>query len=414
MQTTGAAPIQSASGSASVWRDPALWFVLAAAFAYGAVFNVLPVMFPAFRSEFGANFEELGRTQLLFFISSLLVSALGGWFIGRAGFRRAAAGSIALLAVGLLTIAAAPRFAAVLAGAFLFGLAISALVVVCNSIVSEHFGERRQSVFSVFGILDAVGAIVGPAVLGWFLGAGRPGAWRGVCAGMAAGLLLLGAWVLFLRPKNGWQAPARFEGASEHMAEIGGILGRLTIYGIGLATFLHGVAQVGMISWVGQFFQKTHGIGSDRAAYFISVNSAGFFAGRSLLTWITSRRPLPELAVLAVSAGGGTIAFLCTVFAPDYWTALACFAVAGFFISGDAPSMNSYTGLRFAGRTATAFALLSGIGNIGGAAGPYVTGLIAARAGIERGIRFIPAFSLALAGLAIVWYLRTSRPAKTS
>jgi fucose permease len=407
MDIIDAADRQSRNTSTTTWGDPVLWFVLTAAFAYGAVFNLLPVMFPVFRSEFGANFEQLGRTQLLFFISSLLVSVLGGWTIGRAGFRNAAAGSVALLAAGSLTIAVAPRFAVVLGGAFLFGLAIAALVVVCNSIISEHFGERRQSVFSVFGIFDAAGSIAGPAAIGWFLGAGRFGAWRACLIGVTIGLLLLGIWAMLLNPKGGWPT-ARHEAASEHVAEIRGILGRLTIYGIGFATFLHGVAQVGMISWIGQYYQTAQGIGADRAAYFISVNSAGFFVGRSLLTWLTRRGPLPELIVLAVSAGGGTLAFLCTVFAPNYWTALVCFGIAGFFISGDAPSLNSYTGLRFAGRTATAFALLSGIGNIGGAAGPYVTGLIATRAGIERGIRLMPGFSLALAAVALVWYLRTS------
>lgn len=413
MATSDAEDKQSGSDSPTAWRDPALWFVLSAAFAYGAVFNLLPVMFPVFRNEFGANFEQLGRTQLLFFISSLLVSALGGWIIGRIGFRIAATGSIALLAAGSLTIALAPRFAVVLGGAFLFGLAISALVVVCNSIISEHFGERRQSVYSVFGIFDAGGSIAGPAAIGWFLSSRRLGAWRTSLIGMTIALLLLGIWAMLLHPKGGWPT-TRQEAASKHLDEVRGILGRLTIYGIGFATFLHGVAQVGMISWIGQYFQTAQGIGADRAAYFISVNSAGFFAGRSLLTWLTRRRPLPELLVLTVSAGGGTIAFLCTVFAPNYWTALVCFAIGGFFISGDAPSLNSYTGLRFAGRTATAFALLSGIGNIGGAAGPYVTGLIATRAGIERGIRLMPAFSLALAVVALIWYLRTSHSEERS
>lgn len=106
--------------------------------------------------------------------------------------------------------------------------------------------------------------------------------------------------------------------------------------------------------------------------------------------------------------GGGTLAFAGTIAAHDYAAGLALFAIAGFFISGDAPSINSYGGMRFAGQSATAFSLMNGIGNIGGGAGPYLTGAIGNRFGLTTGIWLMPLFSVALAVLGLVWYFQQS------
>jgi fucose permease len=186
------------------------------------------------------------------------------------------------------------------------------------------------------------------------------------------------------------------------------ILAKPTIYALGVAIFLHGVSQVGMVSWTGQLYQKKLSIDAARAAYFISVNSMGFFGGRLLLSWITARWKIPELLVLTACAAGGTLAFAGTIAAHDYGIGLALFAIAGFFISGDAPSINSYAGARFAGQSATAFSLMNGIGNIGGGAGPYLTGAIGNRFGLTAGIRLMPVFSMSLAAMALAWHLRQS------
>src|SRR5579872_1318386 len=109
------------------WTDEDFWFVVALSFASGAVFNYLPVSFPVFRQHFGSNLEEMGRSQLLFFISGLVISIVGGWFVGRLGLRRASVSSLACLAVALLIRGIARSFRIVLFGAFLLGLAVAAI-----------------------------------------------------------------------------------------------------------------------------------------------------------------------------------------------------------------------------------------------------------------------------------------------
>ena len=389
-------------------KDPIFWFVLALGLAYGAVFNFLPTTFPIFRHFFGVTLEQLGRTQLLFFVSFLVFSFCGGWSIGRLGLRPAALVSLLLLAIGLVTIGGARRFGMVLLGAFLLGLAIAAIVVVCWSTINDHFGERRQSAFFAFGLCDAAGSTIGPAFLGKWLGfAEAHGAdWRTGYYATAALIALLVVWGALLRSES---FPSQRSGLPDQVGSLSAIkqiLTKPTIYAIGLAIFLHGVAQMGMVSWTGQLYQKRLGIDAAHAAYFISVNSCGFFAGRSVLSWITARWKIPELLVLGICASGGTLAFAGTIASGSYRSGIIMFIVAGVFISGDAPSIQSYLGARSAGESATAYSLMNGMGNLGGGAGPYLIGVIGNQLGLETGIWLMPIFCLALATLALGWFFK--------
>src|SRR5437016_8582670 len=86
-----------------------VWFLLSVGFVVGSVYNFIPVSFPAFRSQFGASQEQMGRTQLLFFGSGLMASIFGGWFIGRLGLRRAVMAVLLFLGAGLMLIGSAPN-----------------------------------------------------------------------------------------------------------------------------------------------------------------------------------------------------------------------------------------------------------------------------------------------------------------
>lgn len=385
-----------------------LWFVLVLGFLEGAVINFLPVTFPIFKNVFGATLEEMGRTQALFFSSSLIFSAIGGWCIGRLGVRLVATTSVLILALALSAIGGVPSFQAVLAGAFCLGLAVTSIVVVCFTIINDFFPAQRQSIFFLFAIGEGAGATIGPAALGRWLNLAEAGqaSWQTgyfIAAGFS---LVLALWSLRLRRTSLLRAAGGGANVETSLGIMRNVLSKPAIYIIGLAMFLHTVAQVGMVSWIGQLHQKKLGIGAGMAADFISLNSAGFFVGRLAFGWLTARRKIPELLVLTVCAAMGTLGFVGAIAASNYAAGLLCFALAGVFISADAPSINSYTGRRFVSESATAFSLMNGIGNLGGAAGPYLVGVISDNLGLTTGIWLLPLFSAALALLGLCWYIK--------
>jgi MFS family permease len=187
-----------------IWKLQILWFALALGLLEGSLFNFLPVSFPVFRHFFGATFEQLGRIQLLFFASGMLLSVGGGWLVGRLGLHAAAIIATLFVILGLLGIGNAPNILVVLIGSFCFGLAIQGVILVSNSIMAENFSDGRQTVFFLWSLCDALGATVGPTVLGRWLGDAEfhGASWRmayfAVCG--LAGLMTL--WGFFLRSSS--------------------------------------------------------------------------------------------------------------------------------------------------------------------------------------------------------------------
>jgi MFS family permease len=387
-----------------------LWLILCLGFVWASVFNILPVSFPAFREAFGATTEQLGRTELLFFLGGLMFTAVGGYFIERLGLKRAAAVAALFTSSSLVVIGTAAGLTIVLLGAASFGLAMASLDVACSSIIAEYFGKKRQSIFLLYAAVTSLGGIVGPAILGWWLTHRKPTAqnWRAGYYLVACVLIPLAIWAV-RAPSMRSPGQSNLTAPTKSLDGMRFILSRGTIYVLGFAYFLHGVAQTGMVSWVGQLYQKKYGIDAAQAAYLISSELLGFLLGRSLLSLITRRWRIPELLLMGICAGSASLAFVATISAPSYRWGLITFMIAGFFVSADGPSINSYVGLRFGDRAAHAFVLMNGIGVLGSAVGSYVTGLLGERYGLDRGIWFMPGFSTSLSVLALVWALRERR-----
>lgn len=399
---------QVAAPAKAMWKTQVFWLILALNFVFGAVFNFLPVTFPVFKRSFELSFEDLGRIQFVFFLAGVSFSFFGGWLVEHLGLKYAAAATLLGLSFSLTMVGSAWNYQLLLGTAFIFGLAVAALVVVYSAIICDTFPDSRQSLFFLSGIFDGIGAVVGPAALGeWLENSERTGSnWSIGYYATAVILAILLLWTVSLGSDLFSTPKAERTSVRDAIKIVSGILRSPAMWLIGIAYLLHGLAQVGMVSWVGQIFQNKDHITTAQAAYFISINSAGFFVGRSVLSWVTARWKIPDLLLLAVCAGGGAVAFAATLLSENYVLGLVAFAVAGFFICGDGPAINSYTGLRFVSDTATAFAILGGIGNIGAGVGPYLVGAIGTRMGLETGIWLMPLFTLALAMLAFGWFMR--------
>jgi MFS family permease len=390
----------------SIWKDQVFWFVIALGIGYGAIYNFLPATFPVFSRYFGCTLAQLGQLQFLFFLASLAFSAIGGPLIARLGLKRSAMFAFTVAICALLLIVSAHQFSALRAGAALFGFSISAMVVISGSIVSRHFGERRQSVFLITGLSDAGGSMIGPALLGWWLAnSGRWNmSWKGGYFVAIADMVLLFVWAILVR-----SASLKREVSSDQKpvsdSRLGEILCSSSLYVAVILGFCHGLAQAGMLSFIGQLYIQKLEIDAARAAYFISVNAAGVLGGRFLFGWITARKKIPELLMISICAAAETTAFLGAIAGSTYIAGVLSFIAAGVFVSTIGPSLNSYIGGRFAQGTATAFALFAGLSNLGAASGPFIIGLIGTKFGVAHGILFAPAFSLLLSLLALTRFL---------
>lgn len=398
----------AATNNRPIWKDPLIWFILGLYFVSTSIMNFLPVTFPIFKRVFGSTLEQLGRIQLCYYGSAVVFTCVGGWFVGRLGYRRAIATALAVIAASLIVIGSARSYAIVLVGAFCFGLGVLSVAVTTASIIGEHFGALRQRLFLLHGICGSAGSMLGPAAMGWWLAnVERFGkSWRMgyfATAGLIAVLIL---WPLLLRSRTLSGAQKSTESTTGAAAALKYILRQPAMYMIFLLTTLHGLTEGGMISFVGQLYQKKLGVDPAQAAYFLSSHAGGFLAGRSLLSWITAHWKIHELAILSACATGGTLFFAATIVSSDYWWGLAFMGLAGVCVSGNGPSINSYLGFRFADQAKTAFSLMSGISYIGGAGGPYLVGYLGSKHGLEKSMWIDPFFSFSLAVVALLWFFK--------
>jgi MFS family permease len=397
--------------SEPIWKDPLFWFVMAAGLGYGGVRNFLPTTFPILRHELGATLEQLGKTEFLFYLSSVLIGVLGGPVLALLGLKRTAMAALGLAGVSLLLIGLAKKVDVILLCAAMLGLAIVSMIVVISSMISAHFHARRQSVFLLTGLADASGTTLGPAVLGLWIGHAARWhlTWRSGYFVAAAALGMLVVWVFFVPSESIGDGQPERTARGKNIAHTKEVLRDSAFRTAVLLCFCHGLAQAGMVAFVGQLYIRKVHVDLPHAAYLLSAEGVGIVGGRLIFGWVTSRWMIPELKVIAMCAAAETVAFTATILSPNYIIGIAMFLLGGVFISAVGPSLSSYLGRQLPDRLGTAFSLFAGLGNIGAALGPYIIGVLGTDFGIERGILFAPLFSALLSATGFFRYLREKR-----
>jgi fucose permease len=225
-------------------------------------------------------------------------------------------------------------------------------------------------------------------------------------------MAFLVVWALFMRSDSLPGDSFKPDTPGGGLSVIKGVLGVTAFYVAVLLEFCHGVAQGGMISFMGQLYVAKLHIDPGHAAYLLSLNAAGILGGRLMLSWITMHWAIPELVVISVCALAETAAFVGAILSPSYLGGAIMFMLGGVFVSAIGPSLNSYLGGKFANCTATAFSLFAGLGNVGAAAGPLLIGIIGNRLGVQTGILFAPLSTTLLSAIALTWFLREKHSTK--
>ncbi len=394
-----------------------LLICLLLSFSVGATVNSLATSLLAFQRVFGASNEVLGRIQFLFFIGGGLIVLAGGWLTDRLGDKKAAMAALSGLTIGSLLVAYAPNVTWVLASSLLFGLGSTWVYVAYSVIVARQFADRRLSMFSLISLSETTAAILQPMAFGaWFahVQATAGKSWLSpyaVLAGLPFMTFLLLSFLWKPAPV-GTEASREVEKKQQGSARV--VLLSVGIWLIGFCNVLHGVFQIAFVSWIGPYHAARSGITPAQAALFIAFNAGGFVVGRALLGWLCTKIKIPDLVLLGLSAGAGTVFVCLALLSHNYALALGFTFVEGIFVAGDAPAMSSFVGGRFLSRVALAYALYVGLGQVGAAAGGYIVGFLGDWMGdIQRAAWVIPIVSGGLSLLALTWhFLGRLKPAE--
>jgi fucose permease len=259
---------------------PLLWVFFLAYFTFGMITNVLGVVIPEVIKEYHLSLFAAGILAFAFFLAYGLCSIPTGLLMDRLGARPLVLVGVLLMALGCLVVAWARTYPVMVAMIFTVGVGVTVLQTAGNPLIQhlDRVENYHRNLTLTIGFCG-IGAFLGPFILAFFTGTGRP--WQTLYLFFAAlSLVLLG----LLRASR-FPEPAAARAGQESVSHWKLLLNPIVLfYSLGL--FCYVGAEVGTASWIVKFFERVHGLSADVS----QVQAASLF-----------RKVLPTLPALIVA-----------------------------------------------------------------------------------------------------------------
>jgi fucose permease len=387
------------SRAGSIWIHPKMLVVFGLSLFPMLAYNWMPVLFNSLEKDLHSNLEQQGSTQQFMFTAGVLLAVIGGSLTESLGLRWAPTAALAACAAGLMLSGFCKSLTVLQVGCFVYGFGALWMYLIYGVFISRYFFDERQKAFLINNVVLAAIAGSGPALLGLWIAEGF--AWRAAFIALSTANVLFAVLYAWLYRDTPTGHSGRPEERTDSLKRDRNPIFTGAMWLIGTAYILHGIAEIGGISWAGKLYYQRSGITINQMALLMSAHILSFAAGRFLLTFIAGL--LRDKVMLGLCTAGATLFYVLLFLARSYYMGLACMALSGLFMSGNYPAMNSLLSRRFRHRTAHAFAWYVGFGAVGSACSAPLIGVLGDRFGLARSVWLIPASSAAIAILAVAW-----------
>jgi fucose permease len=385
-------------------RQPSLAVAYVAFAHLGLTTGVGGVLLPAQIADYGVGRATIGICFLMFAAGFILASFSTGGALARLGIRTTlAAGGLGMV-LAWLGLASRPPFTVFVALQLAIGYGTGLVESALNAHLTGLPGSTTllNRLHAFFGL----GALVGPLLAAWMLGAV---AWPRVWLVLA--LLYLPLVVGFAacypartRPvPHVSTAPAGRRGLVADALRQPGV----ALAAVFLAVYVGLEQSVG--SWGFSLLVGTRGLSPLMAGYAVSGFWLGLTAGRFLIGPIAARtgRTAAELAFACL--GGVAVMVLLAWLGPTTASAFCGFVLLGACLGPVFPTTMALTpSFAEARLVPTAIGIVNGVSVVGGALVPWLAGAVAQGLGIWTLLPFCLVLSMVQLG---VWWLVTARMA---
>ena len=365
---------------------------------------------PAFRAKFGATPAVAGLGLSAEFTGALIGIVAYHLLLARRGDRQMLACSYALMALGTIGFALAPSWPLSLTAALVTGLGSGGIDYGLNHLFTVGYGQRSAGMLNLLNAYFGVGAVIGPALIGW-VGAGRYPWLFGAVAVLSVLLIptLRGVRPPRVPPEPEAVLPSEPSSPISKVTPSGPAQPRTRIRVIVTAFVVLYVLYVAIESGVGGW-EPTHleavGYPAAVAATATSAFWLALTAGRFLAVPISLRWPAPAIVTTCCA---GMVVFLGLATIPS----LAPWAYGGL---GFMCAPIWATGLpwlaRSAPRVAAAGAYVMATSMLGGIAFPPLLGRAIEVAGVRSVPILLGAVAVVCTGLSL-WLRRVTRDGAT-
>ncbi|MGW0747999.1 MFS transporter [Streptomyces sp. NPDC002587] len=248
---------------------------------------------PALREEFGISPAVAGLSLSAHFIGALLGVLIYHVLRGRLSNRTLLGGSYLLMAAGAALFAFSPSWILALTGTFVIGLGFGGIDYGLNQLFAIGFGRRSTAMLNLLNGHFGVGAIAGPALIGWLGADSYPEIFVGI--GIVCLLILLTLGGVAAREPEA----AVTEGGEARGARVLPVIAAF----IGVYV-LHVAIETGVGGW-----EPTHleavGYGAATAATATSAYWAAMTIGRFVIVPLSLRWSAPSILTVCCAGMAG-------------------------------------------------------------------------------------------------------------
>jgi MFS family permease len=369
--------------SKRTWTVAILLFVATEAVA----FQLRGPLLPSIQRTFATSTELLGLVATAGTAGFVLSVLAVGFVAGRLDIRLALLGSAALVGVSVLAVGLAPSFAVLLGALFVRGVATGPFRALDRAVLGHLYPDSRARAFNRYAVVWALGAAAGPLVASVAVDFGD---WRYAYLGLAVAFLpavfLLGS--LDLPASVAAERPLS-------VAKLRTVVRRPAVAGMTGGLVLSGGVEGSLFTWLPYFAATRAGVADGSLVLFAYLLA---YAPARLVYSHLVERIEPSTLVLCVASAAAPLVVVLTLVEGR----LAVFATAfllGACVSGIFPTLSAVGVDAAPAFSGPVNAIATAAGFTGIATAPVVVGVVAARAGIARGLWLLPLF---LVGFVVV------------
>lgn len=361
---------------------------------FGATLTLIGAALPQILGELGWNYTKAGAVISAGAIGYFISTFICGILTGRIGPRFVIASGLLIQAAGLSLFAVTPIFLINMVLQFLIGFGQGGTEVVVNfSVVRIEKGQQSR-LMNLMHASFSFGAIISSFIIGRLtrIKSGWHLTYRGLAVLsfiMAISMLLLPFERLERRDASG-----NNDRGSLHILKQ-----PLLIFSF-LILLLYVGSEMGVSSWVAEYYVKVLHTPSSAGAYMVSLIWAGILIGRlGISTWYKSSRQ-PEL--LFILSGICLLSLTFAIMMKNPVSAGAGFFISGLGYSAIYPVVIALVGRGFPESQSTAIGFTSTGGGVGAFVFPFVMAAISEQFGLRNGFFFYIILNASMATLSWV------------
>ncbi|NNK96940.1 MAG: MFS transporter [Desulfobacterales bacterium] len=344
----------------------------------GLAFSFMGVSLPSIQTYLEITIGQAGTLMASLQAGFTIFTLLGGIFSDYFEREWILMAGCFLLCIGSLFLCIVPSFVLGILAVWAIGAGIGFILSGSNTLLVGLYPTRKGTILNIHHVFFSVGAIIGPALMGFLIIRGDH--WRAGYIG--ASIVLLTLCLFFALSKNKMTVSGG-DGYKNNNG-INNLLNDGKFLIILVVNFLTMGSQVVIMLFGAIFLIQAKQCSLGEAGAALSVFSIFMVIGRVVCSRLSMR--MKHASIVLVLLWFQAVILL-LIWQGSGWFALVVLATSGFTFSGTYPTLLALTSMLFPTREGTALGLLSTMGGLGSIVLCWLTGYVAGLTNI--GIGFI-------------------------